>query len=130
MKLVLALALVMSLSGIPVCAQGPIADSVSRAVAQTPQSPSAGPGPNKQMLTAGLAMMGGGLTLAILGATVGKSETCIGGIFAICVEQTNWGLTGTGILVAAAGGLFTGLSFLRNVQTVPGGVMVKRTVKL
>lgn len=63
---------------------------------------------SKPMMWSGLAMAGGGATLAVLAGSALKTETCgaaVVGYYAVgaCIEETNKGLLWTGIGLAAGG---------------------------
>ena len=111
MRSVLSAVFVVLITAAPVFAdQGPIAKSAARLAAEAQQGTrfqSVGMH-SKAMLWNGLALVGGGATLAALSATAAKKETCatlfigfsrIGG----CLEETNQPLLWAGIGAAAGG---------------------------
>lgn len=127
MRTMLAIVLALSLPA-PALAEGLVGRAVERAaVAAAQDLPRAPRGGNKGMMWGGVAMIGAGGALAILGATALKNESCgvvefgfsvIGG----CVEETNKALLWTGVGIAAGGATLLAFGASRNVVVGPNRV--------
>jgi hypothetical protein len=124
MRTMLAITLVLTLPA-SALADGPLERAVARAAAAAAQqSPRAPRGGGQGMTWAGVAMLGAGGTLATLGATALKNETCgavvIGfDVISGCVEETNKALLWTGVGIAAGGATLLAVGASRNVEIGP-----------
>lgn len=125
MRTILAITLVLSLPA-PALAEGLLERAVAQAAAAATQQPPRAPRGGRQGMTwAGVAMMGGGATLAVLGATALKNETCgvveIGfSVIAGCAEETNKALLWTGVGLAGGGATLLAFGASRKVEVGPG----------
>jgi hypothetical protein len=114
----------------PALTQISIRDAIARAVDSAMAAPQSAGSARRanNMFWGGIGLIGGGAALAVLGATVAKSEECADFGFLIgriCIEETNKVLAYSGGALAGLGGLFVGLSYLQDVHLVPGGVVVR-----
>lgn len=126
MKKILALALVLTMP-VPAFAEGPLARAARDAAAKTQIEPQGQRGGSKGMTWGGIAMIAAGSTLATLGTTALKTETCGAAVIGFsviggCVEETNKGLLWTGVGIAAGGATLLAVGANRNIQFGPNHV--------
>lgn len=124
MKTVLAITLALSLPA-PALAEGLLGRALQAAAVTASQDvPRPARGGHKGMTWGGVAMIGAGGTLATLGATALKNETCGAAVIGFsviggCVEETNKALLWTGVGIAAGGATLLAFGASRNVVVGP-----------
>lgn len=131
MKKLLGIALVLMMPA-PSFADSPLARAVREAAAATQISPQTSRGSGRGMVWGGAAMVGAGGTLAALGATALKNETCGAAVigFSIiggCVEETNKALLWTGVGIAAGGATLLAMGANRSIQVGPNRLTYRMT---
>jgi hypothetical protein len=118
--MILAVALILGM-GTSASAQGLVTTAAEREASAMQLSQAPRSGGNKGVMWGGIGMIAAGGTLAALGATALKNETCGAAVIGLtliggCIEETNKALLWTGIGIAGGGATLAAVGASKNVQ--------------